>query len=482
MVRFVETTEELNDTNLSRSSTKLFIGRLKDSRQLIASDLRVNGFETPFSKHNIKETDMRIKTASFTTPHQLDLTDGVYCVLITSPQFENFAGVILSEEYDEKTGLYTYQCQDWSRKHMGKTNMKIITSNLWNVLCYLISNGNVLLTHTQKDLDTWKEHLSGLRPASEYNQVDWGSIVNFNPMTQTHQMLIRDKSFMEIIRDLMYGTGANIDVYFNDNGIIQIEPYHQKDWENTGVHIDSREVSEVKVKFDTTNIITAVAVTNGDTFYDMGARYHNSVLQAFFGVMRTTLTNKTETKSTSSSSSGAVASNGNPYGSKAKKIWINADNGSGSMKSAVANVLKQKGWDVHVGRTGSNVHYEDYFNVTSDYQCYATLYNGFCAGTIREAYSDYIQNTLKKKGVTLVVMWDTSGWTNPQGMQPYRNGDFTGYNAGRAWDDNFSSSDPSIKNVSSWLKSKGAIYCASPTAEGIVDQFLKGGYFKSVGQ
>ena len=152
------------------------------------------------------------------------------------------------------------------------------------------------------------------------------------------------------------------------------------------------------------------------------------------------------------------------------------------MKSAVANVLKNKGWDVHVGRTGSNVHYEDYFNVTSDYQVYATLYNGFCAGTIREAYSSSIQNTLKKKGVVLVVMWDTSGWTNPQGMQPYRNGDFTGYNAGRAWDDNFSSSDPSISNVAGWLKSKGAIYCASPTAEGIVDQFLKGGYFKSVGQ
>ena len=98
MVRFVETTEELNDTNLSRSSTRLFIGRLKDSRQLSGWDLMEKGVETLFSKHSIKETDMRIKTASFTTPHQLDLTNGQYCVLISSPQFENFAGVILSEE------------------------------------------------------------------------------------------------------------------------------------------------------------------------------------------------------------------------------------------------------------------------------------------------------------------------------------------------------------------------------------------------
>ena len=93
-----------------------------------------------------------------------------------------------------------------------------------------------------------------------------------------------------------------------------------------------------------------------------------------------------------------------------------------------------------------------------------------------------IQNFLKNKGVTLVVMWDTSGWTNPQGMEPYKYGDFSGYNAGRAWDDNFSSSDPSINNVSSWLKSNNAIYCANPTAEGIVNQFLAGGYFKSTGK
>ena len=482
MVRFVETTEELNDTNLSRSGTRVFTANMNDSRQLTVSELMTVGKEIRFSKHQIKETDMRIKTASFTTNQPVDLTNGVFCVLIVSPSFENFGGIILSEEYDEKTGLYTYQCQDWSRKHMTKGNRRVSVNNLWHLLCNLITSGGVPINHTQADLDKWKYHLSGLRPASEYNQVDWGSIVNFNPMTQTHNMLIRDKADMEVIRDLVYGTGAYIDIYFNDNGIMQIEPYHKKDWENTGVHIDSREVSEVKVKFDTTNIITGVRVTTGDTFTDMGSYYDNKLLMAFFGVMRTTLTNKTETKSTSSSSSGAAASNGNPYGNKAKKIWINADNGSGSMKSAVANVLKNKGWDVHVGRTGSNVHYEDYFNVTNDYQCYATLYNGFCAGTIREAYSDSIQNTLKKKGVVLVVMWDTSGWTNPQGMQPYRNGDFSGYNAGRAWDDNFSSSDPSINNVAGWLKSKGAIYCASPTAEGIVDQFLKGGYFKSVGQ
>ena len=168
---------------------------------------------------------------------------------------------------------------------------------------------------------------------------------------------------------------------------------------------------------------------------------------------------------------------GNPYGKKAKKVWINADIGSDDMKNAVARLLRQNGWTVHVGETDSNAHYKDYFSVTKDYQAYITLYNGFCAGTIREAYSSFIQKTLDKKDVTLVVMWDTRNWVNPDGMGPYRYGDFTGYDAARAWDDNFSVNDPAIDNVAVWLKKNNAVYCAYPSADGLVAQFLSGGYF-----
>ena len=76
----------------------------------------------------------------------------------------------------------------------------------------------------------------------------------------------------------------------------------------------------------------------------------------------------------------------------------------------------------------------------------------------------------------MVVVFDTRTWTS--GMKPYRYGDFSGYNAKRAWDDNFSSSDPSINNVGQWFKSKGAKYCAYPNVDGAIEQFLAGGYFK----
>ena len=79
------------------------------------------------------------------------------------------------------------------------------------------------------------------------------------------------------------------------------------------------------------------------------------------------------------------------------------------------------------------------------------------------------------------MIFDTRTWTDPKGMKPYRYGDFTGYNAGRAWDDNFSSSDPSIKNVMEWLKKNNAIWCASPSVDGVLEQFLAGGYLKYKG-
>lgn len=157
------------------------------------------------------------------------------------------------------------------------------------------------------------------------------------------------------------------------------------------------------------------------------------------------------------------------------KAWINADNSSDKKKLEIAAELEKLGWDVHIGLTGSNTHYEDYFNVTEDYDYYITVYNGFCAGTVREAYSDKIQSVLKKKGVQLIIVWETEFWTEK--MKPYRYGDYRGYTARRAWDDNFSKSDPTIENVDAFLRENHAFYCTGPTTEYIVDQLAAGGYF-----
>ena len=163
----------------------------------------------------------------------------------------------------------------------------------------------------------------------------------------------------------------------------------------------------------------------------------------------------------------------NPYGLKGKKVWIDADGGSNAIKWELANALKKLGWEVHVGDTYANAHYEDYYNAHPGYVL-ITIYNGFCAGTIRELASSSVQDLLKTKNVVCVPVWHTAGWNG--GMKAYKYGDFSGYSAARAWDDDFSSINPAINNVEKFLKTNNIKYCASPTCDLIIKQFLNGGY------
>lgn len=456
-----------------------------------------NKKEILWSKYQIKESDFRSKTMNFTSPQYIDLTTGIYGVLISSPYHPNFSGVILSIDYNEDTKLYTYQCQDWSRFYQSKIELIINNRTIYYILRALITKGGLSISkpHKSSDLSKWKNTLSGLKSVNLYDQKLLGNIVNGNPMKNKPSLIIRDKSYIETIRALTIGTMRYTDVWFNDKGIIQIQPLSRNDWYNTGLVLSTNEYMNRDFKFDTTNAITGVIVNGSE--YKKGKYYSSQDLlgldlSAFFGKITSTVNslnestvitgnNKSSSNSTSNSASSNSSSskNGNPYNNKAKRVWINADNGSSGMKSQLIKLLEKDGWSVHDGGTGSNNHYRDYWDVTSKYSVYITLYNGFCAGTVREAYSSKIQNELKRKGVQLVPIWDSAGWTNPQGMKPYRYGDFSGYSANRAWDDNFSSSNPAIKNVADYLKSNNAKYCVNPTASGIMAQFRAGGYFAS---
>lgn len=452
-----------------------------------------------YTKYSIKETDFRVKTATFTSPEFFDLTMGQLAITIESDYHENFVGFILDVEYDEKTGLYTYQCQDWSRRYMDKFESILTNCKLYNILRYLISNRNVSATKpTKKQLEENKKLLSGLRKIGLYDQSLYeGNIYKNNPFKQTMSIIMRDKTPIEVIRSLVHKSLGTFDVYFDDSGLLQIEPLSKTDWESTGLVLSDGGYYDRKFKFSTTNAITTVYVTNsglkaGDKV--TLDKINGMNLSVFFGnigasvsnpATATTTANKSKavksSKKTTTTTTTAKNKYNNPFNNKPKKAWINADSGSDGMKNALAKALQKAGWKVHVGRTWSNAHYVDYWNVTKDYSTYLTIYNGFCAGTIREAYSSTIQNVLKKKGVQLVVIFDTATWNNARGMKPYKYGDFTGANIGKAWDDNFSSGNPGINDVASFFKKNKAKYCASPTASGIMKQYNAGGYFASKG-
>jgi hypothetical protein len=454
----------------------------------------------PYVKYNIKETDFRIKTATFTSPVYYDLTEGQYAILISSKYHENFAGVILDVDYDEEKGLYNYQCQDWSRRYMTKSEFIFNNCKAWNILKCLMTRGGVSASKpTKKQLKKFKPILSGLRAKGKYDQSIYdGNIYKGNPFDRSMSVVIRDKTLIDAIRSIVHNSLGYFDIYFNDRGVLQIVPMSKTDWENTGLVLNTGEYYDRKFKFSTTNAITTVNVSGSELNVGKDISLTDITglnLSAFFGTVGTSVANplnnvsnattgkKSNSKSKKTTKKTSSKSNkyNNPFNNKPRKVWINADGGSNSMKNALAKELKKKGWTVHVGRTYSNAHYEDYWNVTKKYSVYVTIYNGVCAGTLREAYSKKIQNVLKKKGVQLCVVFDTPGWNKKRGLLKCKYGDFKGISIKRAWDDNFSHGNVAIKDMHKFLKSNKAVYCASPTASGIAKQFLAGGYFKMKG-
>ena len=492
MAALTKTKEITYNANLVQNKTHIKISRINEPNKLIYLDWKSYD-DIHWSRYEIRETDMRQKTASFTSPNYFDLTTGVYAVLITSPYHVNFGGVILSVDYDEDSGMYDYRCQDFSRWYQTKVFMQTKKTPLYRVLQHLISRGYLPLATKPKkaDLKNFKDNLSGLRPASYYDQKLAGSTVSFNPMTQKVSVRAKGKSRIELIRDLVIGTGAYIDVYFDTHGVLQIEPYHKKDWLETGLHLTTQEIATRKFSFDTTNIITGVNILGGLGDDNTQRLYvakdvTNVDLSAFFGNLYSFIDNTSSTtstskkKTTSKKQSTTVTNKDNPYGNKAKKIWIGADGGSGSFTQEICRLLEKNGWHTHYSGEGPNVHWHDYFDVTSDYQIMAIVDNGVCCSTIKEAYeSSDCAPALKRKNVIPMFMFDSRQWTNPKVRGPNRYGNFKGTVVHTAYDD--PSGYCQVMHVDDFFRKHKAVYCAAPTAKGMVDMFLKGGYYASKG-
>ena len=175
----VKTKKKVNDINLADNQTIIYVARLANSSGLVCDWNKK--IQVYWTKYQIKETDMRTKTANFTSPDYLDLTTGKYRVLITTPLHEDFAGEILKVEYDEETKLYTYQCQDFRRLYIGKFEANIVNVPLYRILQYLITRGYVPLTgDATKQIKSVPKALSGLRPKEGYRQDLYGSVVKDN--------------------------------------------------------------------------------------------------------------------------------------------------------------------------------------------------------------------------------------------------------------------------------------------------------------
>lgn len=418
-----------------------------------------------FKKYQIKETDMRVKTASFETRSSLDLTTGKIGVLILSPYHQNFGGIILSEEYDEDTGLYTYKCQDHSRSWQSKINLRSSTKYsryqiIQSLLCDYVGNGyNVPKSLLKK----CKVALSGLKPLSSYNEKKLGGVLNTNGLALKNNFIMEKTSMIDIIRNLAFsGNGAYIDVWIDEWGIVHIDPINKNTWLTSGIYITTPELAETKLGFDITNIITGVNLAS-ESKLDSERMYTSKDvlgidLTTYFGNFVTTIDNPNKTNTGSGSGSSKKENPGNGI-----NVFINTDNIRGKssdrkMMEDIAKYLQKRGYNTEIGGIGPSYHYSQVNKVKKN-GIYLTIYGGLCAGTLKEqAESNHYKDVLKKKNAKMVI-----------GLY---NRTLTDDWLARAHDDNFS--PPSFKGASGLrtkLLNAGYGIAEGKTAKAIADAF-----------
>lgn len=483
MTAIVKTNTIINDTNLvDNKDTFIYVARKKNASQLLTN--WKNKEEILWKNYNIKETDMRVKTATFTTPQYLDLTTGQFVVLITSKLHENFGGVIISVEYDEENELYTYQCQDFSRVYQSKVEMVFDNIKLHRVLQFLITHGAYPLSGniSASTKKAYKEVLSGLRPAWQYSQKEYGSTINFNPMDTPITGIFKDKSYIELIRTLVYSTGAYIDVYFDKYGILHIKPYHKDDFFNSGLIITTPEIAESKYKFDTTNIQTGVIVSSNEQLE--GGNFYSSKsligldLTAFFGRLTTSVSNpntkKTSTgKSTSGKKSVTTKNKDNPYGTKKKEVWVSMDKaGQASTDNAfiknVCKELKKNGWKAH--NIGRNTEAHHKYRDKAKNGVWLMLFNGVDPGVLRYANDPWFRTPLVKNNARMVIGFHAGACNIRKGGKCYKH-------VGKAWDDGYSGRNTALNYPLRYLTNHAVpvLYAPGYDYKKLVASFLAGG-------
>ena len=344
--------------------------------------------------------------------------------------------------------------------------------------------------YTKLQKNAFKTTLSGLHPLGEYDQSLYdGNKYKGNPF----------KSFIEVIRDLVYSRLGYFDVWFNDRGILQIEPISKKDWETTGLHLTTPNALKQKYKFSTTNVITKVVVNSSGTetgkgfnIGDVKSGASSINLASFFGWIGTSIsdpTQKTTTTSASKSTSNATKTNAktstgttkdNPYGTKKKEVWLNSDSIYGQSTDLkfmqdIAKHLNKAGWTTHIfTRAYSESHYQHRpgyaWGGKVKNGIWFTIYGGACAGTLREsANTSYYRKPLVDAGSRTVI-----GFRHPPAGDIRKGGKYYSY-LPRAHDDGFSGGDPYIRYPAKYLTDHAMPFMYAKDAKQMAEKFLQGG-------
>lgn len=435
-------------------------------------------YELSFTKYQIKESDLRIKTMSFTSPTYIDLTRGKTMVKIISDSHENFYGYILSVE-EQSDGLYSYSCQDFNRTLSEKISWGVENTSIYSCVKALLG-GEVDATLDLKTYLSYTDQSKLLLPIGKYKQAAYEDIQAFNPMEKKISAIFSNQTRGDIIRSLLYQNNVFVDFYFPNAGTSSIdaavEPYSPEKWLGEGLYFTTPELAEWKMKFDTTNVITDVYITSSDSKKNIKTYYSSKDLlgldlSLFFGRMMTTVdTPVKQTTTTSTTSDGGGSGAGVATGTT---IYINSDNIYSKSKDAkmlddVATALKSHGYNViNPHHINPGYHVSDLRDNVPKNSCYFPIFGGICSGTLVDMCSNYYQQYMKNKNVKVVL-----GFLAP----PVKDDLDTLTWLKRAWDDNFSSrSFTGLANPGKYLKEHGFTYIYGSSGTDLGNKFYSGG-------
>ena len=373
--------------------------------------------ELPFISYDIDEENYREKTASIKCKDHLDLTTGTYIVLIVG-HHENFAGVILTEDYDAANNTYTYKCKDFhvlyrdkfTKTYKNATGRRILTDLLtFNKIAEKKAKKKAKIDkvtgYTKANLKKFARQLNGMKANSKYEMKNYGAPKAFNPLSKKYKnQKLENKTLYDFIKAYTVGTGAYIDLHLNDYGTFILEPFDIENWRKPK-YLISDVYNNMKFKSSTENIVTDVTIEGKDytTTELTGGKY--DLNDIFIGNTSSITVQKESSSSTKKDNKTQQTSNkSHPYCCKNKELWINMDLRSNyasdkAWLNKVCKELEKLGWKVHNMGVGPSIHTDSSKFKQAKNGLWVTIDNGQDCAVFRElANSDWCAGQIARNG------------------------------------------------------------------------------------
>ena len=373
-----------------------------------------NAQELPFIDYTIDEDKYREKTCTIKTNQHLDLSAGTWQVLIVDEDHENFAGVILTEDYDVSNNAYSYNCKDFhvlyadkfTKTYKKATGRRILTDLLtFNKINSAAKKGVKVTGYPKKVLKKFARQLNGMQANSKYEMKNYGAGKAFNPLTKQYKnQKLENKTLYELIKAYTVGTGAFIDLYINDYGTFILKPFDIANWRKPK-YLITDVFNNMKFKSSTENLVTNVTVDGKTTYTTQDITGGKYELNDIFIQNTSSVTSEATTGSGKKDNKTNQTSNSShPYCCKNKEAWVNMDlwtnySSDKTWLNKVCKELEKLGWKVHNMGVGPSIHTNPSKFKQAKNGLWITIDNGVDPAVLRElANSDWCAGTIAKNG------------------------------------------------------------------------------------